>query len=291
MKIAILGTENSHAAAFARLIRDDAAFAGLTVIGAYGYDGEANRRLEEEGLVTRFGATPDAFAEEADGILVTARHGDLHLDYALPYLTKGIPAFIDKPITVATEKTDILFETAQKYHAPVCGGSSLKFLKDLEPLARFREGKKTVGGNVSAPVSMVNNYAGFYFYAQHLIEMMFRVFGTAVRHVGAYCPDPKKNRISMIFDYGDYDVTAQYYDSYEYTCAVHTSEGSAMMHTKDLGDCYRQELLEFKKMAQTRIQPHSFVELKRPGILMHRIEEARITGKMVDVGFDIETVK
>ena len=281
MKIAILGTENSHAEAFAKLIRDDSDFQGLELIGAYGYDENANRSLLEKGLVSRIADAPDGFLGEADAVLVTARHGDHHYEYALPYIKKGASAFIDKPLTVKMEYADALLNAAKASGAMICGGSSLKFLRDLDCLVDYAKGKRVIGGHVSAPVNMVNDYAGFYFYAQHLIEMMFRVFGSDVRSVFAYCPNAEKNRISVIFNYGDYDVTANYYSGYEYSACVMTDEGSRRINTFDLGDCYKRELEEFQTMLFTRVQPQTFEALRKPVALMHMIEKSFREGTMV----------
>lgn len=285
MKIAILGTENSHADAFAELVRDDPDFAGMTIVGAYGYDESANQRLRDKGLLTRFAQTPHDYLGEVDGVLVTARHGDLHHEYALPYLKKGVAAFIDKPITVSPRLADELLDAAQSAGALVCGGSSLKFLRALDPLIAFMEGKRTLGGHVSAPINMVNDYAGFFFYAQHLVEMMFRVFGSDIHRVHASCPDERKNRVTVLFDYGDFDVTGHYYDGYEYTATVHTDKGSKHMGTYSIGDIYKQELMAFKTMVETRTQPHSFEELKKPGTLMHLIEASWKAGAMLPVNW------
>ncbi len=281
MKVAILGTENSHAEAFAKLIRDDKDFENLTMVGAYGYDDKANHALLEKGLVSRFAETPDGFLGEVDAILVTARHGDHHFEYALPYLQKGVSAFIDKPFTVRLDYADKMLEAAKASGALLCGGSSLKFLRDLDALKDFANGKRVLGGHVSAPVNMVNDYAGFYFYAQHLIEMMFSVFGSDVRSVYAYCPNEENNRISVVFNYGDYDVTASYYNGYEYSVCVMTDEGSRRMSTYDLGDCYKRELAEFQTMLFTRKQPHAYESLRKPVALMHMIEQSFRAGKMV----------
>lgn len=285
MRIAILGTENSHADAFAALVRDDADFAGMTLVGAYGYDEAANQRLRDKGLVTRFAATPDAFVDEVDAVLVTARHGDHHYEYALPYVKKGLHAFIDKPITVDAALTDKLFDAARASGALICGGSSLKFLRELDALIAFMEGKRVLAGHVTAPVSMVNDYAGFYFYSQHMVEMMFRVFGTGIRSVYAHCPDDQKNRISVIFDYGAFDVTAHYYDGYEYTAAVWTDKGSERIHTYSIGDAYKQELMEFQTMVNTGTMPHTFEELRKPGTLMHLMERSFREGRALPVAW------
>ena len=285
MKIAILGTENSHAEAFAWLIRDDRDFSGIEIVGAYGYDDAANRKLLEEGLVTRFAKTPGEFVDEVDGVLVTARHGDHHYEYALDYIRAGKAAFIDKPFTVKTAYAAELIEAAKKSGALVCGGSSLKFLRELDTVKAFAAENRVVGGHVNAPVSMVNEYAGFYFYAQHLIEMMTAVFGYDVKTVLAYCPNPEKNRLSVIFDYGEYDVTANYTGSYEYSVTVLAEKSSSRIATFQLGDCYKRELTEFTEMVKTGRLPRALDDLRKPVILLHAIEQSYKEGHAVKVNF------
>lgn len=285
MKIAILGTENSHAKAFAELIHDDRDFAGIEIVGAYGYDDTANRKLLESGLVTRFAKRPDEFVNEVDGVLVTARHGDQHYEYAMPYIKAGKAAFIDKPFTVRTVYADELIAEAQKSGALVCGGSSLKFLRELDELKSFITDKHIVGGHVNAPINMVNDYAGFYFYAQHLIEMMTAVFGFEVKKVLAYCPDHAKNRLSVIFDYGEFDVTANYTGSYEYSVTVLSDKASDRIATFDLGDCYKQELTEFTEMVKTGKLPHPLGDLRKPVALLHAVEQSYTEGRCVSVTY------
>ena len=285
MRIAILGTENSHAKAFAELIRNDSDFADIEIVGAYGYDDDANRRLSEAGLVTRFAKTPDEFVNEVDGVLVTARHGDHHYEYGLPYIKARKAAFIDKPFTVKEEYAQELITEAKKNDTLVCGGSSLKFLRELDELKTFITDKHVVGGHVNAPINMVNDYAGFYFYAQHLIEMMTGVFGYEVKNVLAYCPDQGRNRLSVIFDYGEFDVTANYTPNYEYSVTVLTEKASNRIATYTLGDCYKQELSEFVQMVNTGVLPHALEDLIKPVRLLHAIEKSYNEGHSVKVEY------
>lgn len=273
-RIAILGTENSHAEAFAKLIRDVPELHDLQIIGVYGYDKSANDKLLASGLVPFAADSPDAFLGKADGVLITARHGEHHHEYAMPYLSAGTAAFIDKPLTVSLPHADEMINAAEKSGALICGGSSLKFLRALAPLRKKAAAEEVLAGHVCAPVSMVNDYAGFYFYSQHLIEMMFGVFGKNVLSLSAYCPDTKKNRVSVVFDYGTFDVTAAYTSSYVYAASVLTDKGYDEMHTTDLGDCYLQELNEFANMLRTGLQPMNRSELKKPLMLMHAIERS-----------------
>lgn len=274
MKIAILGTENSHAQTFARLIKTDPDYSDIEISGVYGYDKAANDKLLEEGLVPYIAADPHEFVGKVDGVMVTARHGDHHYEYALPYVEAGCPAFIDKPFTVKTEYAEKLVTAARKSGALLCGGSSLKFLRELDKIKEFIAGNKVLGAYVGAPINMVNDYGGFYFYSQHLIEMLLTVFGPDVKSVYAYCPDETQKRVSVIFDYGDFDVMGQYTSSYAYTMSVYSEKGRKSEYTFDLGDAFKRELSEFRDMVTDGIQPRSFDLLTFPVAILHAIEKS-----------------
>jgi len=282
MKIAILGTENSHANAFARLIKNSPKYSDIEIVGVYGYDDAANQKLVDEDLVSYVASDPHEFLGKVDGIMVTARHGDHHHEYALPYIKAGVPAFIDKPFTVGLDKADELLTAAKASGALLCGGSSLKYLDEMNALARFRQSKTVVGGNVTAPINMVNPYGGFYFYAQHLIEILFSVFGTDIKSVYARSHD-NEDRISVIFDYGAYDVTAQFYSSYTYSATVYAKEGCRHAAADDVTYCYEKELDDFATMVRTGIMPHDYESLVKPLKLMHFIEDSFTEKKEIPV--------
>lgn len=279
MKVAILGTENSHAYAFCQLIHDNPKYQDIELVGVYGYEAAANERLLSEGLAPRAAKEPQEFLGQVDGILVTARHGDLHHEYALPYLKRGVGAFIDKPFTVELAKAEEMVAAAQETGALLCGGSSLKFLDEFAPLRRFLKGRTPVGGYVAAPVSMVNEYGGFYFYAQHLTECLVSIFGDGVRSVQARRPQPESNRVSMVFDYGGFDVTAQYTDAYTYTATVLCKEGCLSASVTDVAYCYERELDEFVQMMESGKMPRDYDALVYPARLLHAIESAYLTGR------------
>ena len=286
MKIAILGTENSHAYAFANLVKKCAKYQDVEIVGVYGYDENANKKLVDDGLVSYVAKDPHEFLGKVDGIMVTARHGDHHHEYALPYVKAGIPAFIDKPFTVDLTKADELIAAAKESGALLCGGSSLKFTEEFKPLSRFAKAHQIVGGCVTAPINMVNDYGNFYFYSQHLVESMFAVFGTDVKSVYASCPDLEKNRISVIFNYGDFDVVGQFYSSYDYTVSVYSNRGGVMNATAASANAqkwYECELDEFLDMVAQKKMPHDYEELLKPVKLLHAIEESYTQKKEVEV--------
>lgn len=284
MKIAILGTENSHALAFARLIHQKPEkYADLQIVGIYGYDEDANRQILSEGLAPAALARPEDLVGSVDGILVTARHGDLHWEYALPYIQAGIPSFIDKPFTVDLKKTDSLLAEAAAHGTLLCGGSSLKFLQEMQPLATFARANTVMGGYVAAPINMQNAYGGFFFYAQHLTEILVSVFGASVRRVFARCPDETKNRLSVVFSYDSFDVLGQYSDSYAYTATVLCKEGACSATARDVAYCYEYELDEFAAMLRTGVMPRSYESLAYPSRLLSCMYQSYKEGREVVV--------
>ncbi len=182
-KIAILGTENSHARVFAEMIQNAE---DLTLIGAYGNEEEANRNFS-----ARFGVpvtdSPESFADTADGILVTARNGASHLALALPYFRPGMTVFVDKPICNRPAEAFDLIALARKNGVRLCGGSCLQYASALRRLGDEVSARRAevVGGSFSAPVEVNSPYGGFLFYSPHLCQMVLSVFGNGIRSVRA----------------------------------------------------------------------------------------------------------
>ncbi len=283
MKIAILGTENSHALAFSRLIKNNEKYSDIEIVGVYSYDKASTDRLISEGLAPYAAKEPNEFLDKVDGLMVTARHGDHHYEYALPFIKRGIPAFIDKPFTVDISKGNELIAEAKKSGAPMCGGSSLKFLDEFKRLADYGKQNKVMGGYITAPINMVNDYGNFYFYAQHLVECLISIFGSGIKTVRAHRPFADKNRLSVIFNYGDFDVLAQYSDCYIYSASVLTNDGCLSAEVKDVEHCYERELDEFVHMVKTGKQERSYEELAFPARLLKSIEDAYLTGEEIAV--------
>ena len=273
MKLAMLGVENSHADAFGKLICENPEkYGDIEIIGVYSDDPAASQRIVDAGYTSFIAQTPDEFLGKADAVAVVARHGDNHLKYALPYVKAGIPCFIDKPFCADLRDAYALANAAKESGAPLCGGSCIKFLTELIPLARLVKEKKPVGGTVACPISMVNPYGGFWFYSQHLIEMLIAVFGREVKSVTAVCPDESENRLTVIFHYEDFDVCGLYTNSYTYYANVLFSDGTVYDgRCENVVYAYETELDEFLTMAKTGEMPESYDSLVYPVKLLDAI--------------------
>ena len=224
-KIAILGCENSHADTFLSFIYKQKVVDDVEVIGVYSDEEEAARKLNEKFGVAVAGSY-DEFVGKVDGIIITARNGKNHLPYAAPYVSSGIPLFIDKPITNSEEDAIELMKMIKASGSKFTGGSSLPHSKDITKLKEAIDGAEigsVLGGYLRAPVSMVNNYGGFYFYSQHLVEMALKVFGYYPKSLKAY---ENGKVITVIVRYENYDVTLEFTEGYwDYYAYVSGAKG------------------------------------------------------------------
>jgi predicted dehydrogenase len=131
--IAILGCENSHANSFLKFIKNNPEFSDVEVVGVYSNDPEASKKLGEQFGVPVLENYTDAVGK-IDGLIITARHGKYHYEYAKPYIASGIPMFIDKPITVTEEDAVDFMRELRARGVKITGGSSLKQDKVLREI-------------------------------------------------------------------------------------------------------------------------------------------------------------
>ena len=275
MKIAILGVENSHADAFGKLVKEDPKYKDIEIVGIYSEDEEATKRIIDAGYATYAAKSPDEFVGKVDGVVVTARHGNNHHKYAMPYVKAGIPCFIDKPFCADLDLAKELAAEAEKNNVLLCGGSCLKFIDELKPLARIAKNKKVVSGHICCPVNMDNPYGGFWFYTQHLIEMLITIYGRNVKSVLAYCPDEKKNRVTVIFNFGDFDVCGFYTSAFRYSAGLRTDDNQIYdTFCDDVAYTYVNEFDEFVEMVNSGVMHNTYDELVYPVKILDAINRS-----------------
>jgi len=287
IKLALIGTENSHARAFTNIIYNGHAqlggvpYADIKIIGLCGTNPDENKLLQE---MTHGDAEisddPHAWVGKADAVMVTCRHGAKHYPSVKPYIEAGTPAFIDKPITIDPAEAIELVKLAKEKNVPICGGSTCGFVDGTQS-ARVLKKKleKVYGGSVSAPVSLKNEYGDFFFYSQHLVQIMTQVFGTDIDSIIAV---GREDAATFIARYADYDVTG-HYGSAGYSATIY--EKSQVFH-KDIdlaADSYLSEFRRFEHMVRTGGMPESYEDLIAPVFILNAIYESINTGKEVKV--------
>ena len=283
-KIAILGCENSHADSFLKFIRTKEEFSDIEVVGIYSDESAATEKLHAQFGVPVLADYADAVGK-IDGLIVTARHGDNHYKYAKPYIESGIPMFIDKPITVKEEEAIAFMKELRENGVRVCGGSSLKqdvYVMRLKEEALQEANGKTLSGVVRAPYQSKNVYGGFYFYAQHLVEMVCEIFGRFPLSVTA-----KQNgdQIHVLFHYENYDCVGVFTDGiYVYYAARMAEKATSGYEIPfDAGWFYR-EFKEFYELLGGEAQSVTYEEFISPVFILNAIERSLASGREEAVG-------
>ena len=278
-KIAILGCENSHANNFLKFIKNNEEFSDVEVVGVYSDDIPAAEKLNAMFGVPVMADYADAVGK-IDGLVITARHGDNHYKYAKPYIESGIPMFVDKPITVKEEEAIEFMRALREKGVRVSGGSSLKqdsFVAVLREDAKNEVDGKTIGGVVRAPYSADNAYGGFYFYAQHLVEMICEVFGRFPLSVTA-----KKNgkQVTVLFHYEDFDCTGVFFDgNYLYYVCRMAEKSTKSYEIPSSNDWFYREFKEFHELLHGGEQNISYEEFISPVFIMNAIDRSLASGK------------
>ena len=239
-KIAILGSENSHAANFAAMIagRDGKRlFPDVELLGVYSDQSiagakEGNEQVAKVSTCNYFADSYQKFLGKVDGVMVTARHGKYHLEYAREFIKQGIPAWIDKPICASTDDVLELVQLSKQYHTPICGGSSLVHTDGVIQLSEYVKQQKgqILGGHVTAPVNLVNDYGNFWFYSQHLVQMITKIFGCNVKGVSA-----QKNESSVRSEY--------YYENFVVTAFFGTGYSACVYNDGYNAECVNINLV------------------------------------------------
>ena len=280
-KIVMLGCENSHVNTFLTIMKEHPdQYRDIEVIGVFSEDGAAMQQVADAFGVPVMRSYDEAVGI-ADGIVVTARHGGKHYPYAKPYIASGIPMFIDKPITVDEQEALDFMRECSRAGVRLTGGSCCKYAKEIADLKTKITPDDIRGGFVRAPINMDNPYGGFFFYSQHLVEMLGELFGLYPRAVQAYRAN---NTVNVVFRYDNYDVIGLYTEfSYHYFVSVALG-GQTLASDASIGmDCFMREFDEFCDLLRGGEQKQPYGDFIAPVAVLCAIDRSLASGKQEPV--------
>lgn len=283
-KIVILGCENSHANSFLGFIRDDKRFADVEVIGVYSDEKDAMEKVAQQFNVPTM-ENYDSAVGKVDGVVITARHGDNHYKYAKPYIPSGVPMFIDKPITVSEEDAIAFAKELKANDVQITGGSSCRHattVLELKADGENKVGGDTVGGFVACPLSSKTGYGGFYFYSEHLVDVVGEIFGRYPKSVKAYTSG---ENINLVFRYENYDVHGLFVEG-GFTCYYATrvakdgAKGGPLTISLDI---FRTEWENFYTLLHGGKSEFSYEDFISPVFVLNAIERSIQSGKEEEI--------
>ena len=194
--------------------------------------------------------------------------------------------FIDKPITVDCDEAVKFMRELREAGVRISGGSSLSQADEIIALRESVISKKdgeTVGGIVRAPLQSDSVYGGFYFYAQHLVEMVSSVFGRYPKSVKAYTVENQK---TVVFRYEKYDIVGIFTEnSYKYFAARFSEGGSQGGEVLGSPLWFKREFSEFDALLRGGEQELGYDEFISSVFVIDAIKKSLESGEEVAVAY------
>jgi predicted dehydrogenase len=134
-------------------------------------------------------ASLDELLKNTDGVLVLNINGHRHLELAIGPIARGMPTYIDKPLTCSLDQARSLLAMTRQYNARCYSASSLRFITEIPKL-----NKETLGDIVAIDAfgngEVLDMMPDLWHYGCHAIEMVDAIFkwsgqGPGVKRVSA----------------------------------------------------------------------------------------------------------
>jgi hypothetical protein len=189
LRLGIVGTDTSHATAFAQLL-NGGKVPGAKIVAAYkggSADVESSRtRVDNyaKELQTKWGVemvdTIPALASKVDAILLLSVDGRTHLAQFKAALAAKKPVFIDKPLASTFNDAREIDRLAKEAHVPWFSASSLRYSEVVSSV----EGPGILGAITWGPGPFEEHHQlDLSWYAIHPVEILFTLMGPGCEEV------------------------------------------------------------------------------------------------------------
>jgi predicted dehydrogenase len=186
MRIGLVGIESDHAEDALRLFNRERRWPGYEVVALWGAAADTERagRLARDYGIGTIAPEPAAMVDAVDAVIVGARDARLHAAHALPYLKRGMPVFIDKPLALSIADAEAMLDAAEASGALLLSGSALRWQADAVAL----KAKAATCGRVDKVIATGtfypdSPYGGPAFYAVHAVELALEFAGQGIADI------------------------------------------------------------------------------------------------------------
>lgn len=200
MKIGIIGAENSHTIAIARVVNIEKRLRGVEVTHVWGETSALARQAAEAGQIPHIIKEPAELVGQVDGAVVDHRHGKFHLPAARSLLEARIPLFIDKPFCYRLAEGRRFLARAAELGVPVSSFSTLPKQESFRALQKeARQLGKLHAVITTGPCDIKSKWGGVFFYGIHQVDMALRLLGHEVRHAQVFRGAGKNHEAVLSF--------------------------------------------------------------------------------------------
>ena len=138
--------------------------------------------------------------DNVDGVLVLAVNGNRHLELARAAIERGLPTYIDKPLTCDLKQAKELLALTRTSNAPCYSASSLRFAAEVAAARDDESLGDKIAIDAFGPGELNASMKGLFFYGVHTIEMVDAIWGPGVKRVSAISTS---DRDLVDLDYAD----------------------------------------------------------------------------------------
>jgi hypothetical protein len=283
IRFGIIGTENSHAVQACKRFNVDKSIPDVQVAVLCPGEGDSLAHCEEVqkgGLVPTVVNQPEKLLDMVDAVIIMNRHGKYHTPSARLSLSRGIPTFVDKPLTCSVAEAQDLIALSHQKNTWLSSWSTVWHTASFGNL--FGTASQDLGsiqmGMTAGPCELDSEYGGVFFYGIHTVEMALQGFGYDVAAVSAI-RQGQGAVATLVLSSGKL-VTLQFIKAYVFQALIHGEKGSRYQ-VIDSSDGYDKGFQALVKAIRTNQRPLSDEQLLRPVQVLAALEQALKSGATV----------
>ncbi|MBS0198233.1 MAG: Gfo/Idh/MocA family oxidoreductase [Planctomycetes bacterium] len=181
MRIGVIGLDSSHTLAFGRRIHELHSNGRTAYRVTYCWDVPTPLGLTQSGITElysalaslgmRFAASLEELLSNVDAVMVLTVDGHRHHDLAIEAMSRGLPIFVDKPLTCSAAQAVSILEYTRTHAARCYSASALRFAGGVPDSATGSFGR-VLAIDVTAPFEENTHMRGFWYYGCHAFELI-----------------------------------------------------------------------------------------------------------------------
>jgi predicted dehydrogenase len=275
IRIGIVGSDNSHALAFARLANVDRVLGDhCRVVAISGSDPAQTADVAAKGEIAMVVERPEEMLGQIDLAVIVDRHGNLHAEHALPFMERGMPVFVDKPFAIRLEDCQRMLDAAERSGSTIDSWSSLRFAPSAAALGREAAGIGAIrAGHFTGPCDFESPYGGPFFYATHVIELALLLIGEDATSVTAR-RNGKSVAVIVTWASGAIATFSLLEDAaYHFHVSLFGAEGMAAREITGGSEAYAEALKRIVRLVEGE-PARTGAQLLQPIVMVHAIEQS-----------------
>lgn len=190
-RIGIIGLDTSHSEAFTQIINNDMADRGFRVVAAYPHGSpDIADALKMKPAITeavqkmgvKIVTSIDSLLDQVDFVLLESNDGRVHFEQVKPVIDRGIPVFVDKPLSSDYLGAANIIKYAEQANCPLFSASALRFDENAMKVKQGEIGN-VLGADIYTYAPIEPTHLDMAWYMIHGLELLYTAMGRGCKEV------------------------------------------------------------------------------------------------------------